>query len=90
MRTQALGHFESTGCRAVGQHHQKLFAAPAAHVVGAAQGRMRGLAKAAQHPVATCVTVLIVDAFEVVDVHHAQHQLAAASPCQRELLLGAF
>ena len=60
------------------QHHEFLTAQTAEHI-GAPQPVANAFAHRLQNPIAHGMPVLVVDAFEVVDVEHDHRQLAAAT-----------
>src|SRR3990172_9200410 len=74
MRSQTLAEVQSLVGRETPREHQKLLAAVAYdHVLGSNLGQ-KLRREHAQHDVPALVTMCVIDALEVVDVHHHQAQ----------------
>ncbi|MNY50565.1 hypothetical protein D3C86_1860780 [compost metagenome] len=73
-----------------GQQRQKLLATPAPHHIGCPKNVATQCGKELQRLVAHVVAMLVVHAFEVVDVHHQQAGRFAAALQQGQLLSQAL
>ena len=71
---QLLGQLRRTVQVGAGQQHHEFFTAVAAQHIGRTQALAQHADDVAQHVVAGQMAVVVIDALEVVDVHHQQRQ----------------
>ncbi len=85
-RSQQIRHVRRVAQSGLREDGAKLLAAVATDFVAGAQSLLQNQADSSQHVVTARVTVLVVDALEVIDIDHEQRQLAAVASRAGNLL----